>query len=148
MPRVTNCSPARGQRARLLSLRTGRFALTERKAPVAVDELVSSDRSDVPERLDSWKEIAAYLKRDVTTVRRWEKREGLPVHRHLHARRDSVYAYKNEIDTWWEGRRNHSLGRPRSCTVAGSMLPPCGRKKTVGGAPAKSRNSLTMCAWS
>src|SRR5688500_12958176 len=57
-------------------------------------------------RLDSWKEIAAYLKRDVTTVRRWEKREGLPVHRHLHERRDSVYAYPSEIDEWWHGRRN------------------------------------------
>jgi hypothetical protein len=30
------------------------------------------------DRLDSWKEIAAYLKRDVTTVQRWEKREGMP----------------------------------------------------------------------
>ena len=38
------------------------------------------------DRLDSWKEIAAYLKRDVTTVQRWEKREGMPVHRHLHDR--------------------------------------------------------------
>jgi DNA-binding transcriptional regulator YiaG len=36
------------------------------------------------DRLDSWKEIAAYLNRDVTTVQRWEKREGMPVHRHLH----------------------------------------------------------------
>jgi hypothetical protein len=26
------------------------------------------------DRLDSWKEIAAYLNRDVTTVQRWEKR--------------------------------------------------------------------------
>ena len=34
------------------------------------------------DRLDSWKEIAAYLNRDVTTVQRWEKREGMPVHRH------------------------------------------------------------------
>ena len=59
------------------------------------------------ERLDSWKEIAAYLKRDVTTVRRWEKRESLPVHRHLHERRDSVYAFPAEIDAWWRGRRNH-----------------------------------------
>jgi eukaryotic-like serine/threonine-protein kinase len=56
-------------------------------------------------RLDSWKEIAVYLKRDVTTVRRWEKRQGLPVHRHLHERRDSVYAYAEEIDRWWESRR-------------------------------------------
>ena len=32
-------------------------------------------------RLDSWKEIAAYLGRDVRTVQRWERREGLPIHR-------------------------------------------------------------------
>ena len=51
-------------------------------------------------RLDAWKEIAAYLKRDVTTVRRWEKREGLPVHRHLHDKLGSVYAFTDEIDEW------------------------------------------------
>jgi len=37
-------------------------------------------------RLESWKEIAAYLGRDVTTVRRWEKREALPVHRLQHSK--------------------------------------------------------------
>ena len=36
-------------------------------------------------RLESWKEIAAYLGRDVTTVHRWEKREGLPVRRLHHS---------------------------------------------------------------
>ena len=41
-------------------------------------------------RLDSWKEIAAYLKRDVSTVQRWEKREGMPVHRHVHDKLGSV----------------------------------------------------------
>jgi hypothetical protein len=35
-------------------------------------------------RLNSWKKIAVYLKRDITTVQRWEKREAMPVHRHLH----------------------------------------------------------------
>ena len=60
-------------------------------------------------RLDSWKEIAAYLRRDVTTVRRWEKREGLPVHRHLHERRESVYAYPVEIDAWSDSRRSNLL---------------------------------------
>ena len=69
------------------------------RAPVAND------------RLDSWKEIGAYLKRDVTTVRRWEKREGLPVHRHLHDRRESVYAYRHEVDRWWDERRNHLADR-------------------------------------
>jgi Tol biopolymer transport system component len=56
------------------------------------------------ERLDSWKEIAAYLNRDVTTVQRWEKREGMPVHRHLHDRMGSVYASRTELDTWARGR--------------------------------------------
>jgi len=51
-------------------------------------------------RLDSWKEIAAYLKRDERTVRRWE-REGLPVHRHMHKKQASIYAYKAEIEAWW-----------------------------------------------
>src|SRR6202140_2707144 len=51
-------------------------------------------------RLEAWKEIAAYLGRDVTTVRRWEKGEGLPVHRHLHNKLGSVYAYTTELDAW------------------------------------------------
>jgi Tol biopolymer transport system component len=56
------------------------------------------------DRLDSWKEIAAYLNRDVTTVRRWEKREGMPVHRHVHDRMGSVYASRAELDAWARGR--------------------------------------------
>jgi Tol biopolymer transport system component len=56
------------------------------------------------DRLDSWKEIAAYLDRDVTTVQRWEKREGMPVHRHLHDRMGSVYASRAELDAWVRGR--------------------------------------------
>src|SRR5258705_9936569 len=51
-------------------------------------------------RLESWKEIAAYLGRDFTTVRRWEKREGLPVRRLHHSRLGSVYAYAAELDAW------------------------------------------------
>jgi TolB-like protein/Flp pilus assembly protein TadD len=57
------------------------------------------------DRLDSWKEIAAYLKRDVTTVQRWEKREGMPVHRHVHDRMGSVYAFSSELDAWVQSRR-------------------------------------------
>ena len=55
-------------------------------------------------RLESWKEIAAYLGRDVTTVRRWEKREGLPVHRIQHSRLGSVYAYTAELEAWRDDR--------------------------------------------
>jgi hypothetical protein len=64
--------------------------------------------------LESWKEIAAYLKRDVTTVQRWEKREGLPIHRHLHDKSGSVFALKHELDRW---RR----ARTRTPEVAGDL---------------------------
>ncbi|HWG37487.1 MAG TPA: LamG-like jellyroll fold domain-containing protein [Terriglobales bacterium] len=58
-----------------------------------------------PDRLDSWKEIAAYLDRQVRTVQRWEKEEGLPIHRHAHRRQGSVYAFVTELDAWRENRR-------------------------------------------
>lgn len=56
------------------------------------------------DRLHSWKEIAVYLDRDVTTVQRWEKREGMPVHRHLHDKKGSVYAFRSELDVWVHSR--------------------------------------------
>jgi Tol biopolymer transport system component len=56
-------------------------------------------------QLTSWKAIGAYLERDARTVRRWEKEEGLPVHRHTHKRGSSVYAYPAEIDTWRASRK-------------------------------------------
>jgi Tol biopolymer transport system component len=54
--------------------------------------------------LESWKEIAAYLKRDVRTVIRWEKSEGLPVHRQMHQARGSVFAYPSELEAWKTSR--------------------------------------------
>jgi TolB-like protein/tetratricopeptide (TPR) repeat protein len=63
-------------------------------------------------RLESWKEIAAYLGRDVTTVRRWEKREGLPVYRILHSKLGSVYAYSTELDAWRDGRAPAAIDTP------------------------------------
>jgi hypothetical protein len=72
----------------------------------------SSERLE--DRLDSWKEIAAYLKRDVTTVQRWEKREGMPVRRHLHDRVGSVYASRADLDAWMRGR-DRLLGEALSC---------------------------------
>jgi TolB-like protein/tetratricopeptide (TPR) repeat protein len=80
------------------------------------------------ERLDSWKEIAAYLKRDERTVRRWEK-EGLPVHRHTHKKKATVYAYKSEIDSWWDDgatRLEDSQG------TGGNRKPRLGRSVVAG----------------
>jgi adenylate cyclase len=62
----------------------------------------ASTRKNV--RLDSWKEIAAYLKRGARTVQRWEREEGLPVHRLAHEKQGSVYAYSAELDAWWSSR--------------------------------------------
>jgi hypothetical protein len=58
-------------------------------------------------RLDSWKEIAGWLNRSEKTVRRWEETEGLPVHRLLHDKRSSVYAYSGELQRWLDFRRAH-----------------------------------------
>lgn len=73
--------------------------------------------------LDSWKEIAAYLDRDVKTVQRWEKREGLPVHRHQHDRLGSVHAFTDEVDAWRASRRRvpEDAGEPPAASdpVAG-----------------------------
>lgn len=57
-------------------------------------------------RFDSWKEIAAYLKREVRTVQRWEKTEGLPIRRHQHQKQGSVFAYKSELDAWRADRQS------------------------------------------
>ena len=65
------------------------------------------------ERLDSWKEIAAFLGRGVRTVQRWEEVEGLPVHRHVHGRGGTVFAYKSELQGW-AARRESS---PQLATV-------------------------------
>jgi TolB-like protein/Tfp pilus assembly protein PilF len=62
-------------------------------------------------RLDSWKEIAAYLGRDARTVQLWEKQEGLPIHRHAHQARASVYAYPAELDAWLKMRTEEKVAR-------------------------------------
>jgi hypothetical protein len=76
-------------------------------------------------RLDSWKEIAVYLDREVRTVQRWEKREHLPVHRHLHRKMGSIFAFKHEIDSW---RRSRSLSPV-------PYAPQNGMTELVAGAP-------------
>ena len=56
------------------------------------------------DRLDSWKEIAVYLGREVRTAQRWAKREGMPIHRHIHEKASSVCAFKHEVDVWLHSR--------------------------------------------
>ena len=83
------------------------------------------------QRLGSWKEIAAYLNRDVRTVSRWEKSEGLPIHRHQHQKGASVYAYRPEIDRWWKEKR------ARLASEVDAAVP-------EASAPAKAARTRTM----
>jgi TolB-like protein/Flp pilus assembly protein TadD len=90
------------------------------------------------QRLDSWKEIAAFLKRGVRTVQRWEQTEGLPVHRHQHAKLGSVYALRSEVAAWWESRGTQlqpaAAGRDAKAPapgVAGKCQPEKSRSKLL-----------------
>jgi Tol biopolymer transport system component len=95
------------------------------------------------DRLDSWKEIAAYLKRSVRTVMRWEREEGLPVHRHLHTKSGTVYAYTAELDAWWteRGKQLDSRQGAESERAAGGY-----RLWTVAGVAALSA-ALFAASW-
>lgn len=58
-----------------------------------------TDRED---RLESWKEIAAYLERTTRTCQKWEGEYGLPIYRLDDSPRARVYAFKGELDGWLE----------------------------------------------
>jgi len=81
------------------------------------------------DRLDSWKEISAYLKRGIRTVQRWEREDGLRVYRRTgdngKKQQGQVFAYKSELDAWWEGfrtrgRTEEPWWRRRAYTVVGA----------------------------
>lgn len=59
--------------------------------------------------LDSWKAIAAYFQRDIRTVQRWERTEGLPVHRHSHEKAGTVHAFEAELERWSKNRSGLSM---------------------------------------
>src|SRR5882757_9257303 len=56
-------------------------------------------------RLESWGEIAAYLRREIRTVQRWERYQGLPVRRLQIGKLGSVYAFRSELDKWYRERQ-------------------------------------------
>src|SRR5687767_8668126 len=76
-------------------------------APVQSPTMGVSNLPDPSDRLDSWKEIAAFLGRTVRTVQRWEKTAGLPVRRGGPGR-GTVVASRADVAEWWQHRR-HTL---------------------------------------
>jgi Tol biopolymer transport system component len=86
-------------------------------------------------RLDSWKEIASYLGRGIRTVQRWEREEGLPVHRLDHVKRGSVYASRRELTAWWESRRRpDSAAATTSAAAAAAPREPRSERVTATSA--------------
>ena len=54
--------------------------------------------------LESWKEIAAHLKRNVRTCQMWERDLGLPVHRMDSSPKSRVFAYPDQLDRWLDDK--------------------------------------------
>ncbi len=100
----------------LTSVATLRREVSLHKAEPLDEQIVDIEDRPSPrpadDRLDSWKEIALYLNRDVRTVRRWEKDQALPVRRHQHQKGASVFAYKSEIDSWRQNERERLTETP------------------------------------
>jgi len=71
-------------------------------------------------RLESWGEIAAYLRREIRTVQRWERYQGLPVRRLLIGKLGSVYAYRSELDKWYRERQPHTENGEEDTEKAGN----------------------------
>ena len=62
------------------------------------------------DKLETWKEIANYVGRDLRTVMRWEKERSLPVHCIPGGGRRAVFAFRSEIDAWLRGTRQFPAG--------------------------------------
>jgi TolB-like protein/Tfp pilus assembly protein PilF len=68
------------------------------------ERFIPDPPTDEP-RLESWGEIAAYLRREIRTVQRWERYQGLPVRRLQIGKLGTVYAYRSELDKWFRERQ-------------------------------------------
>ena len=91
--------------------------------PISPPPAALKNKNELGARLDSWKEIAAYLNRGARTVQRWEREAGLPVHRLQHEKLGSVYAWRSELDSWWKGRgseleKQTAEGHPAAHSIA------------------------------
>src|SRR5579859_366913 len=103
-------------------------------------------------RLESWGEIASYLRREIRTVQRWERNLGLPIHRLSVGKNSSVYAYPSELDKWYKEREprlekedpeidspaqgslsSSSSNTPQNHELSPSPKPPI-RKRLIAGA--------------
>jgi DNA-binding beta-propeller fold protein YncE len=98
------------------------------------------------DRLESWKEIAAYLERDVRTAQRWEASEDLPVHRHQHKKRGSVFALRSEIDVWRASRSAGFFSVPEPPGSGQTLATPRRRRPVLLAALTVATSVLVVAA--
>jgi TolB-like protein/Tfp pilus assembly protein PilF len=80
----------------------------------------ANDSNPLNRRLGTWKEIAGFFGSDESTVRRWEKERGLPVHRLPGRSGSKVFAYTEELSRWLEQRPPDAPAEPVSVELQGS----------------------------
>lgn len=97
-------------------------------------------------RLDSWKAIAEYLGRNVRTVTRWAEQRHLPVHRVPGGKRQSVFAYSDEIDAWLLSQRSATTDEPLSTSAPETLLANGGLSEEHPRAPATRIRKLVWVA--
>ena len=69
------------------------------------------------DRLESWKEISAYLERTSRTCQKWEAGYGLPIHRLSESPKARVYAFKSELDAWLDRILRETESREAAAAV-------------------------------
>lgn len=83
-----------------------------------------------PDRLESWKEISAFLGRDERTAMRWVKDQGMPIHRAPGLKRGRIFAFRSELLIWMEARADVLNGASTtfqsSVVEKSEVLPPAG----------------------
>ena len=94
--------------------RFGSGILKQERVCDLVTQPATESAKNAPAKLDSWKEIADFLHRGVRTVQRWERTEALPVRRHKHLKRGSVFAFSSDLEQWLRGRQLGFRVKPRS----------------------------------
>lgn len=93
------------------------------------------------DRLDSWKDISAYLARSPRTCQNWEVLYGLPIHRFEGTPKARVYAFKSEIDEWFEhALREADTSYARGAAPAGAVRP--GASEGPAVTPAVSASAV------
>jgi Tfp pilus assembly protein PilF len=78
---------------------------------------------DAKARLEGWKEVAAFFRKDERTVKRWEVERGLPVRRYPGAGRSRIFARVAELEAWRDGAAVVEPDAPAALVVGHGRRP-------------------------